>query len=505
MRAHRNALLLVVTAAVLCAAPIGTAFAQTKYRGGDGTGMRMPSRGSDGGGYHGGRGMGGLGIVPGILLSIPQVTQPQAPVANTNQPSPRRQQPRRNAGNAAPPANAPMVPDEVVIEVPNSISPAAVNALERRHRLTRLESLQVQLTGTTFFRWQIPDRRSVPTVVRALQGDRVVASAQPNYLFALQQQTEAKAASDVKPAAQLSEGDPAQYELAKLHLPQAHGVAKGDNVLVAVIDSGVDVTHPELAGAIAGTFDTLKPPMQPHSHGTAIAGLIAAHARLMGSAPAARILAARAFDPVGGTAEGTTFNILKALDWAAANNARVINMSFAGPSDPAIHRSIEAAFKKGIVLVAAAGNDGPKSPPLFPAADPEVIAVTATDAEDKLFAQSNRGRHIAVAAPGSEILVAAPDASYQVQSGTSFSAAEVSGIVALMLQRKPDLTPTAVRAILLATAKDLGPNGRDDDFGAGLADAFRAVTDDAPAAKVAVEEKPEVKPARKKRVTGEAR
>ncbi len=109
----------------------------------------------------------------------------------------------------------------------------------------------------------------------------------------------------------------------------------------------------------------------------------------------------------------------------------------------------------------------PKSPPLYPAADPNVIAVTATDADDKLFEQSNRGRHIAIAAPGAQILVAIPDGGYEVSSGTSYSAAEVSGIVALMLERKRDLTPDKVRGILLATAKDLGPKGRDIMFGAG--------------------------------------
>ena len=255
-------------------------------------------------------------------------------------------------------------------------------------------------------------------------------------------------------------------------------------MLVAVIDSGVDADHPELAGAVAQTFDTLPAPMTPHKHGTAIAGLIAAHGKLMGAAPDARILAVRAFDPTGASAEGTTFNILKGLDWAAANGARIINMSFAGPSDPALHRSLEAAHKKGIVLVAAAGNAGPKSPPLYPAADPNVIAVTATDADDKLFAQSNRGRHIAVAAPGAQILVAIPDGGYEVASGTSYSAAEVSGIVALMLERNGDLTPDKVRDILLATAKDLGPKGRDIMFGAGLADAYGALmAEDAPVAR----------------------
>jgi subtilisin family serine protease len=119
-------------------------------------------------------------------------------------------------------------------------------------------------------------------------------------------------------------------------------------------------------------------------------------------------------------------------------------MGFAGPDDPAIHRSLEAARKKGIVLVAAAGNADAKSPPLYPAADPNVIAISATDADDRLFEQSNRGRHITVAAPGAQILVAIPDNGYEMSSGTSYSAAEVSGIVALMLQRTPNLTPPRI-------------------------------------------------------------
>jgi subtilisin family serine protease len=356
------------------------------------------------------------------------------------------------------------VPDEIVIELSNSISPQQIESLQRRHRLTRLESQAFQLSRTTLYRWRIADRRSVTTVVRELEADRLVAWAQPNYLFMLQQN------------GPRSEGDAAQYGLAKLRLPQAHALAKGDNVLVAVVDSAIDGNHPELAGSVADTFDALSTPATPHQHGTAIAGLIAAHGRLMGSAPDAKILAVRAFDPKDAGAEGTTFNILKSLDWAAAQGARVINMSFAGPDDPALHRSLEAARKKGIVLVAAAGNAGAKSPPLYPAADPNVIAVSATDADDKLFEQSNRGRHIAVAAPGAQILVAIPGNGYEMSSGTSYSAAEISGIVALMLQRKPDLTPDKIKAILRATAKDLGPKGPDVMFGAGLADAYGAIT-----------------------------
>ena len=466
MPTHRNAILCIAAVATLILAAADAAFAQKVFSRGSSSniGAGGPSRGD--GGYRGGGWDG-----PAVLMAIPQMGPSGRQYIDDDGDVPQGagRPPQRSTlrgPSGVPAANERrLVPDEVVIEVANSVSPQQIDALQLRYRLTRIESQTSQLSGTTLLRWRVPDRRSVAAVTRALETDRVVASAQPNYLFTLQQD-EGNA---------VTEGDAAQYELAKLRLPQAHGLAKGDKVLVAVIDSGVDAKHPELAGTVAESYDTLTAPMTPHKHGTAVAGLIAAHGRLMGAAPGAHILAIRAFDAAGASAEGTTFNILKSLDWAATHGARVINMSFAGPPDPALHRSLEAAHKKGIILVAAAGNAGPKSPPLYPAADPNVIAVTATDADDKLFPQANRGRHIAVAAPGAQILVAIPDGGYEVSSGTSYSAAEVSGIAALMLERKSGLTPDKLRDILLATAKDLGPKGRDMMFGAGLADAYGAL------------------------------
>src|SRR5258705_12701411 len=151
-------------------------------------------------------------------------------------------------------------------------------------------------------------------------------------------------------------------------------------------------------------------------------------------------------------------------------------MSFAGPKDPLIERGIAATASRGILMVAAAGNAGPNPPPLYPAANPNVIAVSGTDAQEKLFAASNRGNYIAIAAPGADIFLPAPDEKYQINSGTSFSAAYVSGIAALIIERNPALKPNDVRAILTKTARDLGAPGRDDLFGAGEADAFAAVT-----------------------------
>ena len=278
----------------------------------------------------------------------------------------------------------------------------------------------------------------------------------------------------------MSEGDPAQYALAKLRLPLAHTLAHGANVTIAIIDSGIDLKHPEFSNAVADSFDALGSKEGPHAHGTGIAGAIVAHARLMGSAPAARILAIRAFGAAPNGAESSSFVVLKGLDYAAAHGAQIVNMSFAGPKDALVERGIAAAAAKGILMVAAAGNAGPKSAPLYPAANTNVIAVSATDAQDRLFAASNRGSHIAVAAPGVDIFLPAPDEKYQMTSGTSFSAAFVSGLAALMLERNPSLKPAEVRAILMKTARDIGVPGRDDLFGAGEADAYAAVSATAP-------------------------
>ena len=127
------------------------------------------------------------------------------------------------------------------------------------------------------------------------------------------------------------------------------------------------------------------------------------------------------------------------------------------------------------MLVAAAGNDGPQAPEAYPAAYPEVIAVTATDVDDKSLAVANRGSYVAVAAPGVDIFVAAPNGGYDYSTGTSVAAAHVSGLAALLIERNPGLTPDAIRAILVRTARDLGPPGRDDEFGAGLVNAYEAL------------------------------
>jgi subtilisin family serine protease len=385
--------------------------------------------------------------------------------------------PRRDVSQTA--LNPRTVANEIVAEIDGALSDAQADELARRHGLVRLQSQNFALIGGTIGLFRIADRRTMETVSRELAVDASIRSVQPNFRYVLQDQ---KAAP--------TEGDPAQYAVAKLRLPEAHKLADGANVTVAVIDSGIDVKHPELANTIADSFDALGSKEGPHVHGTGVAGAIASHARLMGSAPAARILAIRAFGKALSGAESTSFVILKGLDYAATHGAQIINMSFAGPKDVLIERGILALAAKGVVMVAAAGNAGAKSPPLYPAANANVIAVSATDAQDKLFAASNRGGYIAIAAPGVDIFLPAPDEKYQMTSGTSFSAAYISGLAALMLERNPALKPEELRAILMKTAHDLGSPGRDDLFGAGEADAFAAVSGVATAPIAAVSDPP---------------
>jgi hypothetical protein len=368
----------------------------------------------------------------------------------------------RRGGQRPPAAEQRYAQGEVVIETPVGASPKGIAELEHRFGVRELDRFDSQLTGTRLILAAVAG--DVPKAVDDIGADPAVLSAQPNYLYALDAARKSEAA--------LRPSDPLQYALAKLHLAQAHALARGDNVLVGVIDSPIDANHPELAGAIAASFDAIGVGAAAHAHGTAIASLIVAHARLEGAAPAARILAVRAFAAVAGApAKGTSFRILKGLDWAAGAGARVVNMSFAGPPDPDLHRALDAAYRRGLVLVAAAGNAGPLSPPLYPAADPLTIAVTATDSADALFAAANQGRYIGLAAPGVDVLTAAPGGAYQIESGTSLSAAEISGVAALILQTRPDLSPRAVRALLLATGRRLSSGAAQVE----LADAYAAV------------------------------
>jgi hypothetical protein len=367
----------------------------------------------------------------------------------------------RSGFNLPPAGETRFVPDEVILDA--NVSTQVLDDSALRLGLTCRETIRVRLIERTLHVCHIDSGVSVAAMITSASAERQIGGAQANFVYRPAQSEQVPVNAD-------------QYAPQKLNLPEAHRLARGNQVLIAVIDSEVDASHPDLAGAITANFEASADSEKPHPHGTGMAGAIAARRNMLGTAPGVGLLTVHAFSSKANSVEGTTFSIIKGLDWAAAQGARVVNMSFAGPSDPRLRDALAKAYQKGMVLVAAAGNAGPNSPPLFPAADPNVIAVTATNADDALFTGANRGNYIAVAAPGVDILAPAPEGAYQFTTGTSVAAAEVSGVAALLIERNPSLTPARVRKILMDTAKDLGPKGRDRDFGAGLVNALKALT-----------------------------
>ena len=273
-----------------------------------------------------------------------RATRPALPPALPPAPPPAT---ARNASppgpGARPAADEPgLVPGEVLVTFGPSAPADAPGALARRAGLRLTASERFALVPLTLHRYAIRPGRSVAAVVRALQADPQVAAAQPNHVYGL-----------VGTVAPTLAG--AQYAVAKLRLAEAQEAATGRDVAVAVIDSGVDATHPALAGAVAQSWDAIAkgamPPGSAHAHGTAVAGLVGARGPLASPAPEARLLAIRAFSGAGEArpsgAQGTTVHVLRAVDWAAAAGARVVNMSFAGPADTLLSRFLAACLEPG--------------------------------------------------------------------------------------------------------------------------------------------------------------
>ena len=250
-----------------------------------------------------------------------------------------------------------------------------------------------------------------------------------------------------------------------------HLSACTEGLRVGIIDTRVDHEHPTFAAARLqlGTFihDGLTP--APAWHGTGILALLAGGRKsgTPGLIPHAEFFVASVFfaDTQGDFATDT-ISVLKALDWMDAFNVKLINMSFAGPKDELVQKAIEKLSAKGVVFIAAVGNEGPTAEPSYPAAYKQVIAVTAVNRELRGYHYANRGEHIDVAAPGVDIWTAMPGAKEGYYSGTSFAAPYVTSVMATIYSsssqgRKEELFSRV-------EVKDLGPPGRDPIYGRGL-------------------------------------
>ncbi|MEW6033353.1 MAG: S8 family peptidase [Chloroflexota bacterium] len=249
----------------------------------------------------------------------------------------------------------------------------------------------------------------------------------------------------------------------------------GVGVKVAVLDTGIDLKHLDLS--VAGgtnTINPLKSANDDNGHGTHVAGIIAAldnEIGAVGVAPGVSLYAVKVLNRRG---SGFTSDIIEGVQWSIANGMQVVNMSFGTASDvQSFHDALIAAYNAGIVLVAATGNSGPAdNTVLYPAKYAEVIAVSATDSADTVASFSSRGPQVELAAPGISIFSTYKGNSYATLSGTSMASPHVAGTAALVIASGQ----SGVRAILQATADDLGDTGWDNLYGYGLVDAQEAAT-----------------------------
>ncbi|MEB3330496.1 MAG: S8 family peptidase [Candidatus Sericytochromatia bacterium] len=277
-----------------------------------------------------------------------------------------------------------------------------------------------------------------------------------------------------------------QYTLARVRTGDAHGVTEGTpRTTIAIVDTGVDHRHPDLASRDGRTSRVVKgedfvnldgDPMDRNGHGTHCAGIAAATARnatgIVGQAPGVTILAVRV---LGDNGAGSDAAVAAGIIHATDRGAGVISLSLGGPEPvKVIDDAVQYARARGVLLVAAMGNEG-KERRSYPAANAGVLAVGATTAEDQLAAFSNTGPWIGLVAPGADILSTLPGGRYGLKSGTSMATPCVAGVAALVRDRRPGWSPDAVRAHLEQTAEDLGPPGFDARFGHGRLNAGRAL------------------------------
>ncbi|MEJ0077822.1 MAG: S8 family serine peptidase [Alphaproteobacteria bacterium] len=374
----------------------------------------------------------------------------------------------RNFSGIPPVAETRFVTTEMVCQWGPDVTEARIRDVARQHNLEIVSMQPSALTGGTLVHFRIGGNRAARDVVRAMEAEQIIS--QPNYIYEAVQATEPAAADSAS-------GSGEQYAANKLRLAEVHKIATGKGVTVAVIDSEIDNAHSEFKQAIAERFDAVGKPDKPHTHGTGMAGAIVSQSRLMGVAPGARTLAVHAFATgAQQSPQATTQAIIAGLEWALNKGARVINMSFAGPYDPMLALAMKRASERGAVLIAAVGNAGPNSPPLYPGADPRVIGVTAVDENDQLYKGANIGAQVAVAAPGVDVMVPAPADAYQLTTGTSVAAAHVSGVAALLLEKHPEADAQTILEVLTSSATRLG-NKRDDKLGWGLVDPLAALAE----------------------------
>jgi subtilisin family serine protease len=251
----------------------------------------------------------------------------------------------------------------------------------------------------------------------------------------------------------------APIALASTPAPSAVGARVG------LIDGGIDRMHEVFRDAVIHEHGCAN--STPSAHGTAVASLLAGRsAEFKGAAPGAELSVADVY--CGEVTGGAVDAVAEAFAWLLRERVPVINVSLVGPANALLEQVVRIVVARGSIVVAAVGNDGPASPPLFPAAYPGVIAVTGVDARRRVLLEACRGKHVRFAAPGADMSAAATEHLFAQVRGTSFAAPIVSGLLATHLRQPDRSAADAAIAFLTGQAIDLGARGIDKVYGIGL-------------------------------------
>ena len=401
---------------------------------------------------------------PGPRTNIPTVNLPsQGPDASVpdlfNTPSDTDSD-RRNAGS-----EGDAVPNELCVIFPPAVDPSAPAHFAADLDLELTRDFTMTGLGLRVFLMRVAEGAELDKVFDEAAADQRPLWVQKNFIY----------------RTSVGEAGSQQYALQQIHADAASIQASGGaGVTIGLVDSGVDIGHESLRGASITAIDVVDgaAKVTPETHGTVIASILVGQGPLVGVAPKANLIAVRAFREVDakiGAAESSSFLLSLGIETAIKNGAQIINLSLTGPQDKLVSQMVNEALMHKVGIVAAAGNEGPKARPAYPAAQDGVIAVTATDHKDQLYKRANQGDYISVAAPGVDILGAKPGGSYDFFSGTSMATGYVTGLAALLMASDTDLTVTQLRKVVEGSAVDLGAPSRDPAFGAGRIDAASAL------------------------------
>ncbi len=323
--------------------------------------------------------------------------------------------------------------------------------------------------GSATYRVIVPPEADVVQVAQAIAAHPAVEFAEPNALRQIMR----------------TPNDPfvrEQWALTNIQAFEAWDITTGAEIVVAVIDTGVSSSHPDLTGKVLPGYDAITGSDRSedvNGHGTAVSGLIAANTNngkgIAGLCWGCRILPIKALSSQG---VGDDASIARGIRHATDAGARIINLSLGGTQDTRVLReAVEYAYDRGVLVVAASGNERQQGNAVnYPAAYPQVLAVSGTSNADTITGFSNTGSHIDIAAPSVGLWTTlVGEREYGPPNGTSFASPYVAGAAALVWTVRPDLSHVDVKCVLSASADDKGPPGWDEEYGWGRLNVFRAV------------------------------